>query len=140
MASSSSNLVNNLSERFDKIKCKYGHDDKKCVTYIIKYQHFNCFLEYTNFKDDLLNTYVYIVTKIINKSLMKNQRNNFLIDTNFLTMKTIKLFYCCENGVSSYEYMNRWEKFNQTSIPGKKDFYSYLNIENTTDADYTHAK
>ena len=28
MASSLSNLVNNLSEITHKIKCKYGHDDK----------------------------------------------------------------------------------------------------------------
>ena len=29
MASSLSNLVNNLSEEIHRIKCKYGHDDKK---------------------------------------------------------------------------------------------------------------
>ena len=27
-----SNLVNNLSERIHKIKCKYGNDDRKCET------------------------------------------------------------------------------------------------------------
>ena len=30
MASSLSNLVNNVSERIDNIECKYGHDNKKC--------------------------------------------------------------------------------------------------------------
>ena len=30
MASSLSNLVNNLSEEIHRIKCKYEHDDKKC--------------------------------------------------------------------------------------------------------------
>ena len=30
MTGSLSNLVNNLSEGIHKIKCKYGHDDKKC--------------------------------------------------------------------------------------------------------------
>ena len=30
MTRSLSNLVNNLSEGIHKIKCKYGHDDKKC--------------------------------------------------------------------------------------------------------------
>ena len=30
MASSLSNLVNNLSEGIYRIKCKYGHDEKKC--------------------------------------------------------------------------------------------------------------
>ena len=29
MASSVSNLVNKLSEEIDRIKCKYGHCDKK---------------------------------------------------------------------------------------------------------------
>ena len=35
--------------------------------------------------------------------------------------------------------MNDLEKFNETSLP-EKDFYSHLNMENITDADYTHAK
>ena len=39
MKSLLSNLVNNLSEGIHKIKCKYGHDDKKCGTYGIKYMH-----------------------------------------------------------------------------------------------------
>ena len=30
MTRSLSNVVNNLSEGIHKIKCKYGHDDKKC--------------------------------------------------------------------------------------------------------------
>ena len=30
MGSSLSNLVNNLSEGFNEIKCKLGLDDKKC--------------------------------------------------------------------------------------------------------------
>ena len=36
MASSLSNLVDNLSEGIDRIKCKYRHDDKKCETWGIK--------------------------------------------------------------------------------------------------------
>ena len=32
MISLLSNLVNNLFEGIHKIKCKYGHDDKKCET------------------------------------------------------------------------------------------------------------
>ena len=36
--------------------------------------------------------------------------------------------------------MNNWEKFNQTSLPRKEDFYSYLNMEDITDTEYTHTK
>ena len=49
MASSLSNLVNNFSERIHKIKCEYGHDDKKCETCGISYKVCDCFLEYKNF-------------------------------------------------------------------------------------------
>ena len=54
MASSLSNLVNNISEGSHKIECKHGNYDKKCETCRIKYKYCNCFLEYTNFKDDLI--------------------------------------------------------------------------------------
>ena len=53
-ASSLSNLVNNVSEGIHRIKCKLGHDDKKCETCRIKYKCCDCFLEYTSFKADLI--------------------------------------------------------------------------------------
>ena len=43
-------------------------------------------------------------------------------------------------GVYPYEYMDDWEKFNETSLPEKEDFYSHLNMEDVTDADYAHIK
>ena len=36
--------------------------------------------------------------------------------------------------------MNDWEKFNETLLPKKEDFYSHLNMENITDRDYSHVK
>ena len=36
--------------------------------------------------------------------------------------------------------MNEWEKFNDTSLPEKEEFYSNLKVEDNTDADYIHAK
>ena len=54
MGSSLSNLVNNHSDGIHKIKCKCGHNDKKWETCEIKYKYCDCFLEYINFKDDLI--------------------------------------------------------------------------------------
>ena len=54
MASSLSNLVNNLSEGIYRVKCEYRKDDKKCEACGIKCKYCNCFLEYMNFKDDLI--------------------------------------------------------------------------------------
>ena len=43
-------------------------------------------------------------------------------------------------GVYPYEYMDDWEKFNETSLPEKEDFYSHLNMEDIIAADYVQAK
>ena len=43
-------------------------------------------------------------------------------------------------GVYPYEYMDSWEKFDETSLPPKKDFYSELILEDISDSDYEHAK
>ena len=44
-----------------------------------------------------------------------------------------------QKGVYPYEYIDDGEKFNQTSLPGKRNFYSHLDIEDITDAVYAHA-
>ena len=44
IATSLSNLVNNLSEGIHRIKCKFGHENKKCETCGIKYKRCDCFL------------------------------------------------------------------------------------------------
>ena len=38
-----------------------------------------------------------------------------------------------------YEYMNNWEKFKETSLPKKEDFYVNLNMEDITDSDCMHS-
>ena len=43
-------------------------------------------------------------------------------------------------GVYPYEYMDRWERFNNTSLPHKEAFYSELNKEDITDENYVHAQ
>ena len=39
-----------------------------------------------------------------------------------------------------YEYIDDWEKFSETLLLEKEDFYSHLNMEDITDADYMHIK
>ena len=34
--------------------------------------------------------------------------------------------------------MDDWRKFNETSLPEKEDFYGHVNMEDITDADYSH--
>ena len=53
IASSLSNLVNNIVEEIHKIKSIYGHNNKHCETCKIKFKDCECFLEYTNIKNGL---------------------------------------------------------------------------------------
>ena len=71
MASSLPNLVNNLSQGIHRIKCNFRHNNNKCEICGIKYKYCDCFLEYTNFKN------VLIEYKIINKNYMKSEENDF---------------------------------------------------------------
>ena len=43
-------------------------------------------------------------------------------------------------GVYPYEYMDDWEKFEQTSLPPKNAFYSRFNRKDISDQDYEHAQ
>ena len=36
--------------------------------------------------------------------------------------------------------MDRWEKFDEATLPPKEAFYSNLNLEDISDEDYTHAQ
>ena len=49
-----------------------------------------------------------------------------------------KFILLLRKGVYPYEYMDNWERFNETSLPSKESFYSNLNMENIEDIDYRH--
>ena len=66
MASSLSNLADNLSEGTHKIRCTNCN---------------KCYLEYTNFKDDLIEFKCLCCNKNCQKSLMKTQIRRLPIHT-----------------------------------------------------------
>ena len=43
-------------------------------------------------------------------------------------------------GIYPYEYIDSWERFDETSLPDKEAFYSSLNMEGITSVDYRHSK
>ena len=49
-----------------------------------------------------------------------------------------KFVLLLRRGVLPYEYIDSWEKFNETTLPAKKVFYSQLNLEDITDEDNAH--
>ena len=51
-----------------------------------------------------------------------------------------KLNFMSQNGVYPYDFMDSFEKFDQTELPAKEHFYSVLNDQDITDDEYNHAK
>ena len=43
-------------------------------------------------------------------------------------------------GVYPYEYIDDWEKFNETSLPAEEGFNCNINMEDITNADFAHVK
>ena len=123
MSLSLSKLVDNLSEGIHNNKCV---DCSSCLDYIkIKNEKlllkcFNC------------NTYY---KKKFNKNLIKKFRNTYIFCDNDIN----KFVLLLRKGVYPCEYVDNWEKFDETSLPNKEDFYSNLNMEDINDIDYRHA-
>ena len=98
------------------------------------------FLEYENVKDDLIEYKCLSCNKVysnrLDKKFLKNFKNAFKFSNNDIN-KFILLF---KKDLYRYEYMDDWEKFNETKLCQKQKIYSNLNMEEITDADYMHGK
>ena len=51
-----------------------------------------------------------------------------------------KFVLLLRKGVYPYQYMDSWERFNESSLPTKKDFYSELTLEDISDKHYSHVQ
>ena len=71
--------------------------------------------------------------KLTNKAV-----KNFLATCQFCNLN--KFVLLLRKGIYPYEYMDSWKKFDDTSLPDKKAFYSKLNLEDIIDKDYKHAQ
>ena len=135
-----SNLVNNLSEGIHRIKSKYGHDDKKCETYGIEYKYCDFSLEYKNFKDDLIECKYLCCNNNYKQKFDEKLKGQCFNTYKFFNHDNSKFILLLRKGVYPYQYMDDWKKFDETSLPEKKGFYSHLNAEGITETDYANAK
>ena len=132
--------ANNLSEGIHKIKCKLGCNDKKWETYGIKYKLSNSFLEYINFKDDLMEYKFLCCNKNFQQNSDEKLKERFFNTFKFYSHDNNKFGLLLCRDVDPYQHMDGWEKFYEESLPEKEKFYSHLNIEDIIDADYAHTK
>ena len=122
MSTSLSKLVDNLSEGLHNNKCL---NCKSCLDYI-KTKNGKLILTCFNCK-----TYY---EKDFNKELIKRFASTY----EFCNKSLNKFILLLRKDVYPYEYMDNWEKFDETSLPTKESFYSSLNMQNIDDIDYRH--
>ena len=122
MSSSLSKLVDNSSE---------GIHNNKCV-------NCNSCLDYIKIKNEKLLLKCFNCNNYYEKKFNKDLIKKFKITYSFCDNDLNKFVWLLRKGVYPYEYTDSWEKFNETLLPSKKDFYSNLNMENIDDIDYRH--
>ena len=121
MQSKLSDLVDNLSEINNK-------DCKTCM----ERKNIKSECEFIGLKNNRLNYRCKECNGTSNKSI------NDLIEKfprmhKFCNGDLNKFVLLLRKGVYPYEYMDSWERFNETSLPPRKAFYSELNLEDITD-------
>ena len=74
------------------------------------------------------------------KAFDENLKRGFASTNKFANHDINNFFSLLQKDAYPYQYINDGEKLNKTSLAQKEDFYSHLNMENITDADYMHSK
>ena len=97
-------------------------------------------LEYMNFKDNLIEYKCSCCNNNHQQKFDDKLKEHFFNTFKFSNHGSNKFILLLRKGICPYEYMDDWEKRNKTLLPEKEDFYSQLNMEDITDADYAQAK
>ena len=124
MSTSLSNLLSDLSDWLHNDRCI---DCKSC-------------LDYMTTKDKQLIFLYFRCKKNYEKDFNKELIQRFANIHEFCNGDLNKFILLLRKGAYSYEYMDSWERFNETSLPHKEAFYSNLNMKDITDVHYRHAK
>ena len=107
MSTSLSSLLGNISDGLHCNKCtscKSYFDYMKVENNQLIFKCLNCNKNYNDFNKELINRF----------------SNTY----KFCNGKINKFILLIRKGVYPYEYINSWERFNETPLPNKEDFYS----------------
>ena len=87
------------------------------------------------FEIRFIDSFKFLQTSLAN--LVSNLQPDDFHNTKQVFKKNVNLL--TRKGVYPYDYVSSLEKLSETQLPPKEEFYSKLNDEDITDADYQHA-
>ena len=128
MPSKLSDLIDNLSG-INNNECKSCMERKKIKS--------EC--NFIGLKNNRLNYKCKECGKKCSK-LIHEAIKDFPITYQFCNGNLNKFVLLLRKGIYPYEYMDTWERFNETSLADKRAFYSESNLEDITNKDYVHAQ
>ena len=105
----------------------------------MKYKYCDYFLEYMNFKGNLTEQKCLCCNKNFQHQFDEILEKIFFNTYKFSNNDTNKFLLLLQKSIYPYEYMDDWEKFSETSLPGNKGYYSHLNMEDATNSDLLSA-
>ena len=140
MASSLSKLVDNLSEGIHNNKCSDCGSNLDYTKITAERTAGPSALARSSLelKNEKLILECYNCKQRYKKKFNKELIKRFASTYSFCNNDLNKFILLLRKGVYPYEYMDNWERFNETSLPSKESFYSNLNMENIEDIDYRH--
>ena len=130
MLTSLLNLVDNLSE-INKKECK------ACI----KRKNIKSECDFIGFKNNILRYKCKECKKIWLKpinGLINGLIKKFPSVYQFCKVDLNKFVLLLRKNVYPYEYMDSWERFDETSLPDKKAFYNKLNEKGISNIDHAH--
>ena len=93
---------------------------------------------YTKTKNEKLILKFFNYKQYYEKDFNKELIKRFARTYEFCYKNLNKFILLLRKGVYPYEYMDNWERSEETSLPNKESFYSNLNTKNIDDIDYRH--
>ena len=94
----------------------------------------DCFLEYESVKDNLIKYKCLSCNKDYSNKIYEELKKRFKSTFKFSNNDINKFILLLRKGVYLYDNVDGWEKFNETTLSEKEEFYSNLNMEHITDA------
>lgn len=103
-----------------------------------KYIAIEKYLKYNVMKLRFIDSYKFMAASL--ETLASNLTDLNILPTQFTTLTNNQETLLRRKGVFPYDYIDSWEKLEETNLPPKIDFFNNMTMEHISDENYQHAQ